>query len=246
MRGGLGGTRTPDLGFRKALLYPAELRGHAGRPRACAAPDATNGDGRQPGWPGRRCEWYSATMKFNMGCGLNKKPGYVNVDAAAAAEPDEVWDLEQTPWPWPDNCAEEVLFIHSLEHMGGDPKVFLAIMTELYRILQPGGQAIIHVPHPRHDHFIGDPTHVRAIMPSTLRLFDRELNEMWRIKGHSNTPLAFYTGVDFHLAESRTMVVDEFHQQLTRGEITVQELEKIVRHQFNVAYEHQFKLVARK
>ena len=27
--GGLGGTRTPDLGFRKALLYPAELRGHA-------------------------------------------------------------------------------------------------------------------------------------------------------------------------------------------------------------------------
>lgn len=28
-RGGLEGTRTPDLGFRKALLYPAELRGHA-------------------------------------------------------------------------------------------------------------------------------------------------------------------------------------------------------------------------
>ena len=24
-----GGTRTPDLCFRKALLYPAELRGHA-------------------------------------------------------------------------------------------------------------------------------------------------------------------------------------------------------------------------
>jgi hypothetical protein len=28
--GGPEGTRTPDLGFRKALLYPAELPGHAG------------------------------------------------------------------------------------------------------------------------------------------------------------------------------------------------------------------------
>lgn len=27
-----GGTRTPDLCFRKALLYPAELRGHAEGP----------------------------------------------------------------------------------------------------------------------------------------------------------------------------------------------------------------------
>lgn len=185
-------------------------------------------------------------MKFNMGCGLNKKPGYVNVDAYAVAEPDEVWDLERTPWPWPDNCAEEVLFIHSLEHMGGDPKVFLAIMTELYRILQPGGEALIHVPHPRHDHYISDPTHVRPILPSTLRLFDRELNEKWREAGMSNTPLAFYTGVDFKLVQSRTMVVDKFYQRFTRGEITAQELDDIVLHQANAAYEFQLKLVARK
>lgn len=185
-------------------------------------------------------------MKFNMGCGLNKMPGFVNVDAYAVAEPDEVWDLEQTPWPWPDNCAEQVMFIHSLEHMGGDPKVFLAIMTELYRILQPGGHAIIHVPHPRHDHFLGDPTHVRPILPATLRLFDRQLNELWRERGNANTPLALYTGVDFHLAESRTMVVAEVYQKLAKGEMTTQDLDAMVQHQFNIAYEFQFKLVARK
>jgi hypothetical protein len=70
-------------------------------------------------------------MKFNMGCGHNRIPGYVNVDAFAACEPDEVFDLEQTPWPWPSGCAEEVLFIHSLEHMGADAKVFLAIIQEI-------------------------------------------------------------------------------------------------------------------
>ena len=39
--GGPGGTRTPDLRFRKALLYPAELPGLAGRS------DATGGGRRQ-------------------------------------------------------------------------------------------------------------------------------------------------------------------------------------------------------
>ena len=50
--GGPGGTRTPDLRFRKALLYPAELPGLAGRS------DATGGGWRQarkdPGASGRR------------------------------------------------------------------------------------------------------------------------------------------------------------------------------------------------
>jgi len=185
-------------------------------------------------------------MKFNMGCGLNKTPGYVNVDASPHAAPDEVWDLERTPWPWPDNCAEEVRFIHSLEHMGGDPKVFLAIMSELYRIMQPGAVAVIHVPHPRHDHFLSDPTHVRPILPETLQLFDRRLNEAWAANGQTNTPLAFYAGVDFQLIETRIMISEPFYSQLGRGEITGAQLDALVRHQFNVAYAFHFKLLARK
>src|ERR1700761_187803 len=112
-----------------------------------------------------------------MGSGLNRKPGYVNVDASAESEPDEVFDLEVTPWPWPDSCAEEVRFNHSLEHMGGDAKVFLAIMKELYRICAHGAIVDIHVPHPRHDYFIGDPTHVRIITTEVLRLFSKKFNE---------------------------------------------------------------------
>src|SRR3954452_15303504 len=104
-------------------------------------------------------------MKFNMGCGRRKLEGYVNVDAVAASGADQVWDLEQTPWPWADGCAEEIRFIHSLEHMGADTKVFLAIIQETYRIAAPGCRVVIHVPHPRHDHFLGDPTHVRPVTP---------------------------------------------------------------------------------
>src|SRR5436190_680539 len=62
-------------------------------------------------------------MKFNMGCGQRRLEGYVNVDSAKESAADEVWDLERTPWPWADGCAEEIRFIHALEHMGAEIKM---------------------------------------------------------------------------------------------------------------------------
>ncbi len=181
-----------------------------------------------------------------MGSGQNPRPGYVNVDASPACRPDEVWDLEQTPWPWPDNCAEEVLFIHSLEHMGGDPKVFLAIMRELYRICAPNASVMIHVPHPRHDNFINDPTHVRAISPPMLTLFDREANEEWREKGAANSPLALYNGVDFKVAAYRGVLAEPYRTQVEAGELTEAAIEEIVRSRNNVLTEWRMQLLVRK
>ena len=188
----------------------------------------------------------TAGMKFNMGCGLRKVAGFVNVDSAPESAADEVWDLEQTPWPWPSDCADEIRFIHSLEHMGGEAKVFLAIMQETYRISQPGCRIHIHVPHPRHDDFIGDPTHVRPIIPQMLTLFDRELNEKWRDMGAANTPLALYTGVDFHMLESRTILAEPYSGQFERGELTGEEAQRLVRNNNNVATEFRIVLEARK
>lgn len=185
-------------------------------------------------------------MKFNMGCGLRKQPGYVNVDATAACEPDELWNLERTPWPWPDGCATEVRFIHSLEHMGADPAVFLAMMRELYRICAPGAQVVIHVPHPRHDNFVSDPTHVRPVMPQTLKMLDLELCRAVAEQGGANTPLALYAGVDFVFENQVTVLDEPFYGQLTRGELSAEEVNRLVRAQNNVAREFQFTLRARK
>lgn len=185
-------------------------------------------------------------MKFNMGCGLNKKPGCVNVDSSSGSAADEIWDLEKTPWPWPSDCAEEVFFIHSLEHMGGDPKVFLAIMQELYRISKPGCRIHIHVPHPRHDNFLGDPTHVRPILPQMLKLFDRQLNEAWRAKGLSNTPLALYLGVDFRMTGQMTVLDEPFATQFREGALSEAEVRRLVQRENNVANEYRMTLEARK
>ncbi len=185
-------------------------------------------------------------LKFNMGCGQNRRPGYINVDAAAACGPDEVCDLEQTPWPWPDNCAEEVRFVHSLEHMGADTKSFLAIMTELYRICAPGAAVVIHAPDPRHRNFINDPTHVRAITPNVMELFDRERNEAWRQARAANTPLAFYTGVDFHTSACEALLSEPYRSRLREGSMTADAVREAADSLLNVIEEWRITLIARK
>lgn len=155
-----------------------------------------------------------------------------------------MWDLEQTPWPWADSSVFEATFIHSLEHMGGDPKVFLAIMRELYRVMAPGGRVTIHVPHPRHDNFLNDPTHVRAVTPEMLSLFDRDLNDQWQQAGGANSPLAHYTGVNFKITQSGTVLAEPYASALKEGKMTHQQVASAQRSQLNVALEYRITLVA--
>ena len=87
----------------------------------------------------------------------------VNVDVASECSPDVVWELEKTPWPWESDSADSVLFSHSLEHIGADPRVLRGSIRGLYRMCVNSAELLVKVPHPRHDDFITDPTHVRVI-----------------------------------------------------------------------------------
>ncbi|MFO1318573.1 MAG: hypothetical protein U1F52_03070 [Burkholderiales bacterium] len=186
-------------------------------------------------------------MKLNLGCGHRKREGYVNVDMFEACSPDVLWDLEQFPWPWPDASADEVLFHHSLEHLGQSTPVFLGLMRELYRICRDGAEVQINVPHPRHDFFIGDPTHVRAITPQSLSLFDRALNDEWQRTGSSAaTPLAHYLGVDFHIVNTVVVLDEPYAGQFTRQELTGAEIDTLLRERNNVATEIHLTLRVRK
>jgi len=183
-------------------------------------------------------------MKFNMGCGNSRIEDFVNVDSSSACSPDIVFDLETLPWPWDAAVADVVLFNHSMEHMGQNPKVFLGIMTELYRICKHGAEIQINVPHPRHDHFIGDPTHVRPITPITLSLFDKEQNDYWRKIGAANTPFAQYLGVNFKTTSTQLTPDEPYRTMFLEGKITLEQLEKLSRELNNVITEYRFKLLA--
>jgi hypothetical protein len=170
--------------------------------------------------------------------------GFVNVDAFAECKPDVVFDLETTPWPWKTSSVTEVVFNHSLEHMGGDPKVFLAIMRELYRICAHDAVIQIHVPHPRHDNFMNDPTHVRAITPEMLRLFSKQFNEECKINGSSDSPFGFYLNIDFELVDIMQIIVEPYHSLFNDGSLSREQLLEIIRERNNIVIENRIKLRA--
>ncbi len=127
-----------------------------------------------------------------------------------------------------------MLLSHVLEHIGQQPDTFINIMKELYRICKNQSLIIINVPHPRHEDFLSDPTHVRPITILGLSLFDKKLNEQWQKVGAANTPLGLIHNINFKI-ESYEYVLDEDINNLRNlGKISDQELQKMMLHNYNV------------
>lgn len=161
-------------------------------------------------------------LRLNLGCGMNHRHGYVNVDRSGT--PDLRHDLECFPWPWADDSVAEVVLEHVLEHLGQDPAVYLRIIQEMYRVCRGGATVRIVVPHFRHDYFFGDPTHVRAITPEGLALFSQRLNRELIRRQASNSPLGLYLGVDFELTEARLKPSETWFRLHPEPEVDVEKL----------------------
>lgn len=145
-------------------------------------------------------------LKLDLGCGKNKKPGFLGVDSRAFDGVDQVVDLaartplfensadrykphggEFKPWPWPDGSVLEVHCSHFLEHLTGQERVHF--FNELYRVLVPDGKATIVVPHWSSERAYGDPTHQ---WPPVVFFAFYYLNREWRAQ---NAP---HTGYECH------------------------------------------------
>lgn len=85
----------------------------------------------------------SEGRKLNLGCGGDKKEGYINLDWQGIVRPDIEHDLNVLPYPFPDNYFDLIEAFHVLEHLDRP----FAVMKELHRLLRPGGKLIIKVPH---------------------------------------------------------------------------------------------------
>lgn len=84
----------------------------------------------------------NAMIALNLGCGLKRKAGYVNVDLYAPGA-DRRDDLSKFPWDWPDESVDMVYMSHVLEHFTDVEQV----VREVHRILKPGGTWEVLVPH---------------------------------------------------------------------------------------------------
>ena len=167
-------------------------------------------------------------MKLNLGCGNKIKDGYVNIDKFDVYNIDIKHDLEKFPYPFENNSVEEILLSHVLEHIGQEPDIFIKILKEFYRICK--NEAIIHinVPHPRHDDFISDPTHVRPITVLGLSLFDKSQNIKWEKNGAANTPLALIHNINFKIESVNYLIEKDVMSKFEAGTIDKLKLDYIM------------------
>jgi predicted SAM-dependent methyltransferase len=178
-------------------------------------------------------------MKLNLGCGFNKMAGFVNIDKYPQCIPDISMDIESTPWNFEDNSIENIFLNHCLEHIGDDYNIFFSVIKEMYRVCRHGAIIQINVPHPRHDNFINDPTHVRIITPELLGLFSKKNCNYWISIGASNSPLAIYLDVDFEIRNTE-FVFDKKHQELiSNGKINKNEIADLIKRENNVVSEYK-------
>jgi ubiquinone/menaquinone biosynthesis C-methylase UbiE len=111
-------------------------------------------------------------IRLDIGGGNNPNPGFVNIDILPLPKVDIVWDLEEFPWPLPDECVTVATASHVLEHINPHKGVFIRFMDEVWRVLKPGAQFAFVSPHASSHGFQQDPTHCNMINETTLHYFD--------------------------------------------------------------------------
>ncbi|OGC78638.1 MAG: hypothetical protein A2Z27_00035 [candidate division Zixibacteria bacterium RBG_16_50_21] len=80
---------------------------------------------------------------LNAGSGRRKIEGAVNLDLRDYIGADVVHDLNQVPYPFPENYFDEVILSHIVEHLYDCLKCF----REIHRICKSGALVHVVVPH---------------------------------------------------------------------------------------------------
>lgn len=182
-------------------------------------------------------------MKLNIGCGFDKKPGYVNVDGFAECGPDILLDLETTPWPFETDSVDEIYAKHVLEHIGQPFPVFAAVLKECHRVLRHDGRFHIFVPHHLHPNFFADPTHVRAFTPLTFAMMSKRLNRAWAAAGENVTMLALMLDIDFEIVSHDHTLDSRWAEKVQSGRMTREDL--LERAEYTPGILHELRVVLR-
>ncbi|MBW2058237.1 MAG: methyltransferase domain-containing protein [Deltaproteobacteria bacterium] len=95
--------------------------------------------------------------RLNLGCGLDIRKGFINVDRCVLEGVDLVCDLNTFPYPFRDDTFDEIRAYSIIEHLHDT----IGVVNELHRILKDRGVLRILVPYWNSRSAFGDVTHVR-------------------------------------------------------------------------------------
>lgn len=107
---------------------------------------------------------------INLGCGRTRIPGSTGVDQVLIPGfVDVVHNLNELPYPFEDNTADEIHFYHVIEHLD-DP---IKKLEEIHRILKPGGVLHLRCPHFSSNGAFTDITHKRPFSVFSFDVFEK-------------------------------------------------------------------------
>jgi SAM-dependent methyltransferase len=135
----------------------------------------------------------SGTSVLNLGCGELYEEGAINVDYYALRA-DVRHDLDQIPYPFPDNTFRKIRCYNVIEHL----EKVIPVMEELHRIGRQGCIVTIRVPHFRSACLYEDLTHKHGFAWRSFDIFTAEgqiygnySNVRYRIISREYTPYKF-------------------------------------------------------
>jgi Methyltransferase domain len=126
---------------------------------------------------------------LDIGCGRDKLPGAIGIDANPRSDADLVHNLDVRPWPLADSSFDHVRAQDILEHV----EEFFGVMEEVFRICRDGATVEVRMPFMSSLNFATDPTHRRAGTSGTFDYFDPE-----KPLGRYSYSLARFDLIDFH------------------------------------------------
>ena len=115
-------------------------------------------------------------IKLDVGCGLFKQKGCIGMDMVKHSHVDIVHDIQEFPWPVPDNICSQIIMSHIWEHI--EPKYRFEVMDELWRIMRHDGQLFLAAPYANSFLSHAHPAHYMCPNEATFQFFDPEY-ELW-------------------------------------------------------------------
>ncbi len=137
---------------------------------------------------------------LDLGCGINKYPDAIGIDAWEGDNVDILHDVETGMDFIEDNSVDLVYSRHFLEHVEN----FELILKEIHRILKPGGQCITIVPHWSNPYYYSDYTHKRFFGLYSFDYFATEESMMKR-----KAPM-YYNNFKFDITKRHINFTSEF------------------------------------
>lgn len=109
----------------------------------------------------------NTAIKINLGSGGRYMDGYINCDMLSSVKVDKVFNLDNIPYPFKSDYADEIYMDNVLEHL----RDLVPVMEEIYRILKNNGRLRIYVPYGKSDWALQDPTHTHYFTERSMDYF---------------------------------------------------------------------------